>query len=162
MARLSAEPPGSSMGGADETALYHTFRKSLSAPPEPQRFHCNPKLSQRRLDEKGTLGRDSSHHPPLLFSAWDHLPMRLRIYLSINTTEARCSHAHTHTHCKPMSTVVYCANGANTHSPQPLLPMETRECVRTHVTLAALDNKLFQGQIADKNPFFHPAKKDQE
>lgn len=24
------------------------------------------------------------------------------------------------------------------------------------------DNKLFQGQIADKNPFFHPAKKDQE
>lgn len=27
---------------------------------------------------------------------------------------------------------------------------------------AALDNKLFQGQIADKNPFFHPAKKDQE
>ena len=27
--------------------------------------------------------------------------------------------------------MVYCANGANTHNRQPLLPMETRERVRT-------------------------------
>lgn len=47
--------------------------------------------------------------------------------------------------------------------------METGKRVRTHMwcwrctrTVAALDNKLFQGQIADKNPFFHPTKKDQE
>ena len=37
---------------------------------------------------------------------------------SINTRKARCA-------------MVYCANGANTHNRQPLLPMETRERVRT-------------------------------
>lgn len=64
--------------------------------------------------------------------------------------------------------------GRPTHHtlPRPLLPMETERAPLAHacdVDAGAArrrrrlkDNKLFQGQIADKNPFFHPAKKDQE
>lgn len=64
--------------------------------------------------------------------------------------------------------------GRPTHHtlPRPLLPMETERAPLAHacdVDAVAVrrqrrlkDNKLFQGQIADKNPFFHPAKKDQE
>lgn len=62
--------------------------------------------------------------------------------------------------------------GRPTHHtlPRPLLPMETERAPLAHacdvdavaVRRRLKDNKLFQGQIADKNPFFHPAKKDQE
>lgn len=100
-----------------------------------------------------------------------HSRQNSSIYKYQQPTLLNCIHTHIiNTHqSKPMNTVAYCCQQSQHTLPRPLLPMETGVCVRAHVmltsyphTAAALNNKLFQGQIADKNPFFHPTKKDQE
>lgn len=108
------------------------------------------------------------------FSSLTFLPhsrQNSSIYKYQQPTLLNCIHTHhKHTHqSKPMNTVAYCCQQSQHTLPRPLLPMETGVCVCAHVmltsyphTAAALNNKLFQGQIADKNPFFHPTKKDQE
>lgn len=104
-----------------------------------------------------------THSPTLpcsLHASYPH-PLRMRIFQSINIT-------HTHTgQSKPMSTVVYCASRGNAHFHGHYSPWKQASalthtwCWRCTRTVAALDNnKLFQGQIADKNPFFHSTKKD--
>lgn len=92
--------------------LNQTFQPSLS-----QRCDCNFHRQDCRTSDLQLYGGRTKE----------------RVHLSLNTREARRAHAHTH--CKPMSTVVYCASGATTHNLQPLLPMETRERVCLHVTL---------------------------
>lgn len=63
---------------------------------------------------------------------------------------------------------MYCASKANARFHGHYSPWKQTSAFahtwrwRCSRTAAAWNNKLFQGQIADKNPFFHPTKKDQE
>lgn len=110
--------------------------------------------------------------PPLppcsFYSTYPH-PL---LSININKRDYRTTYTHTvkiHTYqSKPMSTVVYCASRANTHFHGHYSPWKQASvfahtwCWHCTRTVAALDNKLFQGQITDKNPFFYPTKKDPE
>lgn len=135
-----------------------------------------------REDRKRRGKRDekSECHSSLRFFSTS--PLLLLLFLlpspptsiNINKRDYRSTHTYTHavkTHTyqsEPMSTVVYCASRANTHfhghySPWKQASMFAHTwCWHCTRTVDALDNKLFQGQITDKNPFFYPTKKDQE